>query len=197
MIEAKKNLNLRGLLVGLVLPLAALLLLRASSGAREEGVKAARKTESGFKFDRQVPITITSSRMEVDRKKSVLVYTGGVVAVQGDMTLRSNTLSATYSEDMKKLNDVVAEGNVRITQGNRVATGTKSVFNGDAQTITLTGNPAVIKQGNSEVSGTRIVFYIEEDRAIAEGGTERVKATIFPEELKKKEGEEAPSGKRP
>ena len=86
---------------------------------------------------------------------------------------------------MKQLKEVVAEGKVHVTQGNRVATGTKAVFNGKAQTITLTGNP-VVRQGNNQVSGSRITFFIAQDRAVVEGGAQqRVKAIIFPGELKR------------
>ncbi len=76
-----------------------------------------------------------------------------------------------------------------------MAMGTKAVFSGKGQSITLTGNP-VVRQGNSEVSGNRITFFIEEDRAVVEGGNERVKATIFPEEFGKEQKEETPGKSR-
>ena len=194
----RKNLDFWQAAFALLVTLSVLLLFLPNANAREEGVKASKKGDQGpFKLDTDKPIFITSDRMEADRKKSIVTYSGRVVAVQGDMTMNSANLSASYSEDMKKVKEIIAEGNVEIVQGDRVATGSKSVFNGDAQTITLTGSPAVVKQGNNEVSGSRIVFYIEEDRAIAEGGNERVKATIFPEDLKKKTGDAPPSGKQP
>ena len=188
----------------MLVALSVLVPLSHNVNASEESAKTSKKGDQGpFKLHTDKPIFITSDRMEADRKKSIITYSGRVVAVQGDMTMNSANLSASYSEDMKKVKEIIAEGNVQIVQGDRMATGAKSVFNGDAQTITLTGSPAVVKQGNNEVSGSRIVFYIQEDRAIAEGGSERVKATIFPEELKKKTGDEKkagdepPSGKQP
>jgi lipopolysaccharide export system protein LptA len=190
--------NFSSLIPGIVLVfgLGAVTAPLARLDAREQSAKANRKGDGGgFKFDKQAPIFITSDRMEVDRKKSLVTYSGRVVATQGDMTMNSASLSASYSEDMKKVKEIIAQGDVHITQGDRIATGVKSVFDGEAQTITLTGHPAVVKQGNNEVSGPRIIFFIEEDRAIAEGGTERVKATIFPDELRKTSGDEATTGK--
>ncbi|MGH7848242.1 MAG: lipopolysaccharide transport periplasmic protein LptA [Candidatus Binatia bacterium] len=193
----RRKISLGRAAVGVVGTVGILLLFLLHSYAAEESVKPnnepsakAKKKEqaSGFKFDKEAPIVITSDRMELDRKKGRVTYTGRVVAVQGEMTMRSQTLTASYSEDLKKMKQIVAEGNVHIIQTDRIATGSKSVFNGDAQTITLTGTPAMVKQGNNEVIGPRIIFFIEEDRAIAEGeGSDRIKATIFPEELKKKE----------
>jgi lipopolysaccharide export system protein LptA len=202
-----RKINLWRVPGGVAFELAVLLLFAPHLYAAEEGVRAnqepAAKTRKkqqagGFKFDKEAPIVITSDRMEMDRKKGMVTYTGRVVAVQGEMTMHSKSLTASYSEDLQKMKEIVAEGNVHITQGDRVATGSKSVFNDQAQTITLTGSPAVVKQGNNEVIGPRIIFFIEEDRAIAEGGGgDRIKATIFPEELKKKEKNEASAGTSP
>jgi len=152
----------------------------------------AKKTESGQRLEvsRKEPIHITANQMEVDQKKNTIIYRGNVVTTQGDMNIRSEILTAVYSPEMKGLQTVVAEGKVQISQSGRTATGGKAVFNGQEQTITLTGDP-VIHHGNSQISGSRIIFFIEEDRATVEGGKERVKATVFPEEIEQKKQREA------
>ena len=123
--------------------------------------------------------------MEVDQVKNTISYKGRVVTVQADMTMRSDTLTAYYDDNMKQMKQIVAEGKVNATQGTRVATGDKAVFDDSAKTVTLTGNP-VMRQGNSQVTGTKVVYFVDQDRATAEGdGKIRVQATIFPEELQK------------
>jgi len=155
----------------------------AGEAAGRAGKETKKKTEgTAFQGSRKDPIFITSNWMEADRKKNTIAYKGQVVAVQGDMTMRSETLTAYYDPDMKQLKEAIAEGKVQVVQGDRVARGSKAVFNGKVQTVTLTGSP-VVRQGNSEVSGSRITFFMEEDRAVVEGGSERVKAVIFPEEM--------------
>jgi lipopolysaccharide transport protein LptA len=107
------------------------------------------------------------------------------------MTMRSETLTAYIDPETKKMKQIVAEGKVNATQGNRVATGEKAVFDDTAKTVTLTGSP-VMRQGNSQVSGVKIIYYTEQDKAVTEGdGKVRVQATIFPEELKNREQEDA------
>jgi len=92
-------------------------------------------------------------------------------------------LIAYYDAGMKQMNQIVMEGKVNAVQGNRMATGEKAVFDDKAKTVTLTGNP-VMRQGNSQVTGTKVVYFTEQDRAVAEGdGKVRVQATIFPEDL--------------
>ncbi len=129
-------------------------------------------------------ITIDSDRMELDQKKNTVIYMGNVVTVRGNVTMKSDTLTATYNPEMKRLTEVLAEGNLEVTQGNRIATATKAIFNSDDNSVVLTGDP-VIRQGNSQVSGSRIIFFINEERGIVEGGSQRVKAVIFPDELGK------------
>jgi lipopolysaccharide export system protein LptA len=146
---------------------------------------------STFEFNKKDPIYITADWMEVDQKKNTITYKGRVVTVQAEMTMRSEMLVAYYDPEMKQMKQIIAEGKVNATQGNRVATGEKAVFDDKTKTVTLTGNP-VMRQGNSQVSGTRVIYYMDQDRAIAESdGKVRVKATIFPEDLQNQNKEDS------
>jgi lipopolysaccharide export system protein LptA len=116
--------------------------------------------------------------------------------VQADMTIRSEALIAHYDPQMKSMSQIVAEGKVNATQGNRVATGEKAVFDDKAKNVTLTGNP-VMRQGNNQVSGTKVIYFMEQDRAVVEGDEKiRVQATIFPEELQKQDKGDSAAGKQ-
>ncbi|MGH7852887.1 MAG: lipopolysaccharide transport periplasmic protein LptA [Candidatus Binatia bacterium] len=149
------------------------------------------KSGTAFDFNKKDPIYITADWMEVDQKKNTITYKGRVVTIQNEMTMRSETLTAYYEPEMKQMKQIVAEGKVNATQGNRVATGDKAVFDDKAKTVTLTGSP-VMRQGNSQVSGAKVVYYIEQDKAIAESdGKQQVRAIIFPDELKGREKEDA------
>jgi lipopolysaccharide export system protein LptA len=146
-----------------------------------------QKSSTAFEFNKKDPIFITSDWMEVDQKKNTITYKGRVVTVQADMTMRSETLTAYYDPEMKKMKQIIAEGKVNATQGNRVATGQKAVFDDQAKTVTLTGSP-IMRQGNSQVSGVKIVYFIEQDKSVVEGDDKiPVRATIFPEELQSRE----------
>jgi lipopolysaccharide export system protein LptA len=147
----------------------------------------AKKSSTAFEFNKKDPIFITSDWMEVDQKKNTITYKGRVVTVQAEMTMRSETLTAYYDPEMKQMKQIIAEGKVNATQGNRVATGQKAVFDDKAKTVTLTGSP-MMRQGNSQISGVKIVYFVEQDKSIVEGDDKvRVEARIFPEELKSRE----------
>jgi lipopolysaccharide export system protein LptA len=168
-------------LLGLCL-IFSTVLAGAAAPTKDEGKKG-----STLEFNKKDPIYITADWMEVDQTKNSITYKGRVVTIQADMTMRSETLTAYYDPEMKQMKQIVAEGKVNATQGNRVATGDKAVFDDKTKTVTLTGSP-VMRQGNSQVSGAKVVYYMDQDRAVTEGdGKIRVQATVFPEELKNRE----------
>jgi lipopolysaccharide export system protein LptA len=169
---------------GLAVLLLAGFIVGLAHGASRDDAKS-KSDDSVFEFNKKEPIYITSDWMEVDQKKNTITYKGRVVTIQSEMTMRSETLTAVYDPEMKQIRQIIAEGKVNAVQGNRMATGDKAIFDEKAKTVTLTGNP-VMRQGNSQVTGSRIIYYIDQDRAVAEGkDSVRVQVTIFPDELQK------------
>ena len=161
----------------------SMLALAAEANPQTKAKPEKKGGTTGFEFNRKDPIYITADWMEVDQVKNVITYKGRVVMLQADMTMRSETLVAYYDPEMKQMKQIIAEGKVNAVQGNRTATGEKAVFDDKSKTVTLTGNP-VMRQGNSQVTGTKVVYFTEQDRAVAEGdGKIRVQATIFPDDL--------------
>ncbi len=158
-----------------------------AAGAAAPAKDTGKKGSTPFEINKKDPIYITADWMEADQTKNTITYKGRVVTVQAEMTMRSETLTAYIDPETKQMKQIVAEGKVNATQGNRVATGDKAVFDDKTKTVTLTGSP-VMRQGNSQVSGVKVVYFMDQDKAVAEGdGKIRVQATIFPDELKSRE----------
>ena len=174
----------------LSLPCILLASWALAADASSPGKAEAKKSASVFEFNRKDPIYITADWMEADQTKNSITYKGRVVTVQNNITMRSETLTAYYDPQTKQMKQIVAEGKVNATQGDRVATGEKAVFDDQAKTVTLTGNP-VMRQGNNQVSGVKVIYFTEQDRSVVEGdGNTRVVATIFPDELKRQNSAE-------
>lgn len=144
------------------------------------------------------PITITAEKLEYEYKDGVITYRGDVIAIQGDVKIRSNELRITLakSDDAKqsatqaadelgdasasKLQSAVATGNVRIDQGTRWAVGGRATFDQTNRTLVLTENP-VLHDGPNEVAGDKVVVFLDRDTAVVEGGrNKRVKGFFVP-----------------
>lgn len=167
-----------------VLPLLLLTVITLATGAETPAKDEGKKSAAAFEFNKKDPIYITADWMEADQTKNSITYKGRVVTVQNAMTMRSETLTAYYDPETKQMKQIIAEGKVNATQGDRIATGEKAVFDDKTKTVTLTGNP-VMRQGNNQVSGVKVIYFTEQDRSVVEGDKNtRVTATIFPDELK-------------
>jgi lipopolysaccharide export system protein LptA len=151
------------------------------------------------------PVRIDSDSLELDYKGSLVTYRGHVEVMQGDVTLSSDRLSIRYDpsavkrtdssasaqpsipaagaatgNDANKIKEIVAEGNVRIRQGTRLAEGRRAVFDQAKQTVVLSDD-AVLHDGPNQVAGERVIVYLQEERSVVESGSNtRVKAVLYP-----------------
>lgn len=137
-------------------------------------------------FERNAPVKITADHLDADDSKQVLVFSGAVQAQQGDVFIYAKTMTVHYAAATAKgskrdITQVVADGDVRIVQTGRTATGRHAVFDRVDGKITLTGDPRVV-EGENNVSGERIIVYLNDNRSIVEGGKQRVRAMFVPGE---------------
>ncbi len=187
--------------IGLLVILLSFSLFFISGEAQEKKGKAkgeekALKTDRGFGFTAShAPIDITSDTVEADQKTNTVTFKGNVVAKQEDKTLYANTLTIHYDPNTKKLKEIIAVGNVKGVQLDRRATGQKATFDQDKNKVVLDGE-AEVREGTNVIRGERIIFYVDEERSVVEGGKgSRVSTSITPPP--KEEGEEKkPKGER-
>jgi len=126
------------------------------------------------------PVRIEAKTLEFEYRTGNLTYRGEVKVTQADIALSSDSLLVRLdTEKVGKPKEIVAEGNVRVVNGERVATGGRAVFDQATQTITLSQD-AVLRDGPNEVAGEKVVVFLEEQRSIVEGGHDRVRAVLFP-----------------
>ncbi|HEY4744885.1 MAG TPA: lipopolysaccharide transport periplasmic protein LptA [Desulfuromonadaceae bacterium] len=127
-----------------------------------------------------LPITIKSNQLSADNMGKTAVFTGKVVARQGDITIYSDRMTVNYGDIEGEVDKVVAEGDVRIVQENRIGLAAHAVYDSKQGQITLTGNPKVM-QGTDSITGKTIIYYIDEDKSVVSGeGDSRVNAVIHP-----------------
>ena len=125
------------------------------------------------------PINITSDRMEADNRNRTVSFLGNVVAKREDMVIFSDRISTFYTKQ-GQIKKIIARGNVKINQHDRIATCQEATFFQPSQKIVLTGKPKVW-QGNNILSGEKIIILLNEDKIDIEGGKQnRVNAVIYP-----------------
>jgi lipopolysaccharide export system protein LptA len=128
------------------------------------------------------PITITADHLEVNRKLHKALYTGNVMADDKNkcMVVLSDRMEFLFDDNMEQILKGVANGNVRITTGDRRITSEQlELFPAEDRAV-LTGDPRVW-QDNDLVTGSKITLFLKEDRAVVESGPDkRVTAVLYP-----------------
>lgn len=136
--------------------MSCLLLLTAPSFAEE-------KTE-------RVPTVITSESLTADNKAKTALFTGSVVAKKADKTLYADRMLVYYtdSDSGGNIDKIEADGNVKLVRGERVVTSGKAVYYaGPDERAIFTESPRAA-EGNNVVTGTKITYYMKEDRSLVE-----------------------------
>jgi lipopolysaccharide export system protein LptA len=132
----------------------------------------------GFSQNRNEPVKIESSRLEVRDKDKKATFLGDVHLTQGDTTLTCRTLVVHYEQNaaptsanpaaaktattqpaaggQSQIRKLEAVGDVVVVQKDQTATGSKGIFDMKSNTITLEGN-VVVTQGQNVLRGERLV----------------------------------------
>jgi lipopolysaccharide export system protein LptA len=159
----------------------ALLFLAAPVPVSAQAVDtAAAATEAKTPRD----VDIEADRMEVfdDQKKAV--FTGNVHGKRGSVTLNSDQLTVFYTETAQpngekktEVNNLDAQGNVKIVTAKQTVTGTWAKMDVKANTVTVGGNVRVV-QDKSVIIGEKL--FVDLDKNISQMTGGRVKGSFVP-----------------
>lgn len=149
----------------------------ASTDKKDSG---ANTPFSPFGGTQKGPVNIQSDGLNLDYKNNWVLFHGHVHAVQAGGELNSDSLKVKYGKDFSEVQQMVADGNVRISQGTRWATSDHAVLDQAVHTVTLTGSP-VVHDGNDSVVGKKIVLNLITGKSEVTGGAQ---AWFFPRDSK-------------
>jgi lipopolysaccharide export system protein LptA len=132
------------------------------------------------------PLQIKADELLTDSAARTATFTGKVTARQGDITMYADRLVITYDDKNKGVDRVEAFGNVRISQGNRLAQAGHAVYDNNGGKIVLDNNPKMF-QGDDVVEGKVITYFVNDQRSVVTSGpNEPVKVLIHPGDKGKK-----------
>jgi lipopolysaccharide transport protein LptA len=131
-------------------------------------------------FDSSAPISIKSNSLEAAEVNGNrrLVFSGDVNVVQDDITMTSNRLTADYAKGASEPSRLVAEGSVRVVQGDQVARCDSGTFERAEELLICCGH-AELRDGASRVRGKCIEFDLGNQTVRVEDAT----VNIIPEPI--------------
>ena len=130
----------------------------------------------------KAPVSIDSAKLDYYDKEQKLVYSGGVIAKQGDSILRATTLSIFLANNPTKSADsgtdsgdvrrMEATGPVTISSKDQVGMGDSAIYEKAENKLYLIGNVSLSQQGNV-IKGqpkSRLIYDLTTSQAQIEGG---------------------------
>lgn len=161
----------------------------------------------GHKFDNKQPIEITSDSLEVHQEENTATFIGNVVAIQGDVRLKSDRMVVYYTgKDEKKaepktpktqdaaqkqsIKKIDVEGNVLLTTPEETASGARGDYDVINQEIHL-NEDVLLTRGQNTLKGSHLTYNFDKGQSVITGGPvatggastgrERVRALFVPE----------------
>jgi lipopolysaccharide export system protein LptA len=129
-----------------------------------------------FAHDDQLPVEITSDKLEVFQAEKKALFSGNVKATQGDVKIDSKQMQVFYSMDKDRfgrtqnaVSKVEANGDVFLSTPKEKAKGDNAVFDVSKKIITLLGNVELMS-GKNLVKGDKFVYNLNTGKSEIVGG---------------------------
>jgi lipopolysaccharide export system protein LptA len=138
----------------------------------------------GFSQNRDEPVKIRATALEVREKDNMATFTGDVYVLQGDTEMRCNVLVVSYEKETgtrtanaaepgpggdRQIHRIEAKGDVLVVQKDQNATGDAATFNMRENTVTLVGN-VIVTRGTNVLRGQRLVVDLTSGVSKMDGG---------------------------
>jgi lipopolysaccharide export system protein LptA len=147
------------------LPLLALLpLLAVAPASGQSGIRG---------HDSNAPVDVGADRIEVQDRNNRAIFSGNVVARQGNLQLSSGRLTVVYASSAGSGTDIQrleASGGVTLTSPRESARSQYAIYDLDRRIVTMIGG-VTLNQGGNRVQGGRLVLDLDTNRAVMDGGT--------------------------
>lgn len=132
------------------------------------------------KVDSSEPIQISADSLEVLQAEKKAIFTGNVIAVQGQVTLKSARMTVYYRNGGQEgdnalggangVSKIEVEGSVLLATPEETAEGEKGVYLVDERMIHLTGNVVLTREKNI-LKGAKLDYNLATGRSLLSGGT--------------------------
>lgn len=163
-------------------------------------VVAAQEQEFS-RYDTTLPIEISADQLDVVQQNRLARFSGNVLAEQGPVKLRSQSMTVHYRQGDERKNEAAAvskievDGKVFLATPQESAQGDKGVYDVDRKMIYLVGN-VVLTRGQNVLKGSNLQYNLNTGRSVITGGVSagggdgakkpegRVRGVFVPREVK-------------
>lgn len=123
------------------------------------------------------PIDVTAERLDVNQNNRNATFSGNVLVRQGEMTLKTDTVTVIYTEGGEQaIERVEAVGKVTLLMPDTTATGDRAIYELSRNEVEILGNVVLTRAGNV-LTGERLTYNLTSGKmALQAKPRERVSA---------------------
>jgi lipopolysaccharide export system protein LptA len=133
-------------------------------------VAPAAGQQSGSGFNGNAPVDIDADRIEVQDRADRAIFSGNVVARQGNMRMNAARVTVAYTNaGGVQVERIEASGGVTLRTPSETARGNFAIYDVDRRIVTMIGG-VHLTQGSNRVQGGRLVLDLNSHRAVMDGG---------------------------
>jgi lipopolysaccharide export system protein LptA len=144
----------------------------AAGSAGLLAIAAAAQSVSSLKnHNSNAPVDFAADRIELQDRADRAVLSGNVDITQGDMRLRASRVTIAYSSaGQTEVTRMDASGGVTMTSRGETARAQFAIYDLRTRLVTMIGNVVLIKAGQGETRGNRMVLNLNSGLATLDGG---------------------------
>ncbi|MFN3824926.1 MAG: lipopolysaccharide transport periplasmic protein LptA [Pseudorhodobacter sp.] len=159
-----------GLRLPAVVLVVAGLVLTAAPSADAQG---ARIDFGGMRQDTSLPVEVSADQLSVDQTNGNAVFSGNVVVGQGEMRMSAAEVRIEYTQGGGGIDRLHATGGVTLANATDAAEAREAVYTIASGEVVMTGD-VLLTQGQSAISGQRLVLNLTSGTGVMEGRVQTV-----------------------
>jgi lipopolysaccharide export system protein LptA len=134
------------------------------------------------KSGKLTPVNVTSDKLSYVDSERKAVFSGHVIVKTQDTTIDSDTVqvillprkSQAETQSASQLDHIESQGDIKIQQGGRKATGTRLIYTAAEEKMVLTGTPnkrpSIFDAERGQITGDSLTFFTHDGRVLVGGG---------------------------
>jgi lipopolysaccharide export system protein LptA len=135
--------------------------------------QGARIDFGGMRQDTSLPVEVTADQLSVDQTNGSATFSGNVVVGQGEMRMSAAEVRVEYTEGGGGIDRLHATGGVTLANATDAAEAREAVYTIASGEVVMTGD-VLLTQGQSAISGQRLVINLTAGTGVMEGRVQTV-----------------------
>lgn len=151
------------------LSLSALLLLSGGAALAQ----GAAVEFGGLQQDPTLPVEVTADSLTVNQADGTALFSGQVIAIQGDLRMTAAEVTVIYAEDGGGVDRLHATGGVTLVSPTEAAEAREAVYTVATGSVVMTGD-VLLTQGRAAISGQTLVLDLRAGTGTMQGRVQTV-----------------------